>query len=136
VILHWVLRQSIQLLTLLPEPEELCSEALPIGKNRRQVLRKVADVARQGHLALRIKHLRGLDPGRHQGFARLEQPYARRIFDRLVKLRSGQRCCGGRRSASVGSTVRAGFAAGAHSMGQRGEWSRFPEKGSRRAAAH
>ncbi len=67
---------------LLLEPEELRRKALPIGEGGPKVLCEVADLARQDLLALCIQHLGGLDPGRYQGFASLEQPCVRRFFDR------------------------------------------------------
>jgi hypothetical protein len=44
---------------LFPESEELRRKVLPIGKDGREVLCEVADLARQNLLALRIQHLGG-----------------------------------------------------------------------------
>ena len=66
---------------LFLESEELRRKVLPVGEDGREVLREVPDLARQDHFSLCIQHLGGPYPGRYNGFASLEQPCARRIFD-------------------------------------------------------
>lgn len=66
---------------LFLESEELRRKALPVGKDGREVLREVADLARQDLLALGIEHLGGRYPCRYKGSASLEQPCPQWIFD-------------------------------------------------------
>ena len=68
---------------LLPlESEEFRSKLLLVGEDGRKVLGEVPDLARQDFFALGIQHLSDPQPGRYERFASLDQPCARRIFDR------------------------------------------------------